>query len=136
MRPGGKKGGEKKGPPPTKRWKIGAVEGGEEKFSEASTEPSVVMPKGALRKVPRNVVTGEESTATPMVGTPRIGVKTVVAVGVLRTPERVAKPSGVMATIKTAVTSEEASAPRRKEGGGEERTAPDEKVEGWCCRRR
>ena len=100
------------------------------KFPEASTEPSFVMPEGALRKVPRNVVTREESAATPMVGT-RVGVKTVVAAGALRTPERVTEPSGVMATIKTAVTSGEASAPRRKEGGGEERTAPDKKGESW-----
>ena len=108
---------------------------GVRKFSQASTEPSVMMPEGALKKVPRNVVTREESAATPMVGT-RTGVKTVVAAGVLRTPERVAEPSGVMATIKTAVTSEEANAPRREEGGGDVRTAPDEKVEGWCRRRR
>ena len=79
------------------------------KFSEASTEPSVVIPEGALEKVPRNVVTREESAATLMVGT-RVGVKTVVAARALRTPERVTEPSGVMATCKTAVTSEESAA--------------------------
>ena len=93
------------------------------KFSEASTEPSVVMPKGALRKVPRNVVTREESAAMPK-GALKSIPRNVVSAGALRTPERATEPSGVMATIKTAVTSEEASAPRRKKGGEKKGPSP------------